>query len=124
MTAGPWKPIKLETYAARITDVDIRSRVAEDLSATLEVNFSLSRQNHSIASVSLKGPDGSSVASQKNIKISDSAARAQFKLSAGTFDLWFPVGYGKQPLYTVEVEVADEVRLSDTDIVVSAALLK
>ncbi|KAH9948346.1 glycoside hydrolase family 2 protein [Amylocystis lapponica] len=108
MTAGPWKPISLETYTARITDVDVRTRVAEDLSANLDVSFSLSSEDHSIASVSLKGPDGTPVASQTSIKISHSTARAQFKLSAGTFELWYPVGYGKQPLYTIEVEVADE----------------
>lgn len=109
MTAGPWKPIKLETYQARITDVDIRPRVTEDLSATLEVNFSLSTEDHSVASVSLKSSDGSLVVGQKDVKISKHTAQAQFKLSPGAFELWYPVGYGKQPLYTVEVEVADKV---------------
>jgi len=108
MTAGPWKPITLETYQARISDVDIRAKVSEDLSANLEVNFTLSRDDHSIASVNLKGPDGSSVAGQNSIRIQQSEAKAQFKLSAGTYELWYPVGYGKQPQYTVEIEVTDE----------------
>ncbi|KAH9938328.1 glycoside hydrolase family 2 protein [Fomitopsis serialis] len=98
MTAGPWKPIKLETYTARISDVDIRARVAEDLSATLE----------SIASVSLKAADGSLVSGQNSVRIAQSGAKATFKMSAGTYELWYPVGYGKQPLYTVEITVADQ----------------
>lgn len=109
MTAGPWKPISLETYEARITDIDIRSKVSEDLSANLDVNFTLSRDDRSIASVTLKGPDGSMVIGQSSIKISNSNARAQFKLSPGAYELWYPVGYGKQPVYTVEIEVADQV---------------
>ncbi|PCH41492.1 glycoside hydrolase family 2 protein [Wolfiporia cocos MD-104 SS10] len=108
MTVGPWKPIKLETYQARITDVDVRARVSEDLSAVLDVTFSLSRDNHSIASVNLRGPDNSLVSGQNSIKIFHSEAKARFKMSAGTYDLWYPVGYGKQPLYTVEIKVADE----------------
>ncbi|KAI0952282.1 hypothetical protein AcV7_008145 [Taiwanofungus camphoratus] len=108
MTAGPWKPISLETYEARITDIDIRSKVSEDLSANLDVNFTLSRDDRSIASVTLKGPDGSMVIGQSSIKISNSNARAQFKLSPGAYELWYPVGYGKQPVYTVEIEVADQ----------------
>jgi len=108
MTVGPWKSIRLETYQARITDVDIRAKVSEDLSANLEVNFALSRDNHSIASVNLQGPDGSMVAGQNSIRIFKSEAKAHFKLSAGTYDLWYPVGYGKQPQYTVEIKVTDE----------------
>ncbi|KAL6309741.1 glycoside hydrolase family 2 protein [Sparassis latifolia] len=108
MTVGPWKPIKFETYQARITDVDVRTRVAEDLSANVEVNFSLSNADHSIASVSLKGAGDSLVVGQTDVKISHSTAKAQFKLSAGAFELWYPVGYGKQPQYTVEIQVADQ----------------
>ena len=111
MTAGPWKPIKLETYTARIADVDVRARVAEDLSATLDVNFTLTREDHSIASISLKSAEGSLVAGQNSVRIAQSGAKATFKLSAGTYDLWYPVGYGKQPLYTVEITVADQVRV-------------
>ncbi|OSX60118.1 glycoside hydrolase family 2 protein [Postia placenta MAD-698-R-SB12] len=108
MTAGPWKPISLETYQARISDVDIRARVSEDLSASLDVSFTLSRDDHSIASVNVRGPDGSLVTGQSSIQIQQSEAKARFKFSAGTYELWYPVGYGKQPLYTVEIEVKDE----------------
>ncbi|KZT72528.1 glycoside hydrolase family 2 protein [Daedalea quercina L-15889] len=108
MTAGPWKPIKLETYTARISDVDVRARVAEDLSATLDVSFTLTREDHSIASVSLRAADGSLVAGQNNVRIAQSGAQATFKMSAGTYELWYPVRYGRQPLYTVEITVADQ----------------
>lgn len=112
MTVGPWKPISLETYVARIVDLDVRGYVSEDLSASLDVTFSLSTQENGTALVNLKSPDGVLVAGQSNIKINTTDAKAQFSLSSGTFDLWYPVRYGKQPLYTVEVQVADSVNSS------------
>lgn len=112
MTVGPWKPISLETYVARIVDLDVRGYVSEDLSASLDVTFSLSTQENGTALVNLKSPDGVLVAGQSNIKINTTDTKAQFSLSPGTFDLWYPVRYGKQPLYTVEVQVADSVNSS------------
>lgn len=112
MTVGPWKPISLETYVARIVDLDVRNYVSEDLSASLDVTFSLSTQENGTALVNLKSPDGVLVAGQSNIKINTTDAKAHFSLSSGTFDLWYPVRYGKQPLYTVEVQVADSVNSS------------
>lgn len=110
MTVGPWKPIALETYHSRIADVDIRSRVHEDLTVNLDVNFEVSNPDDSIATVSLKGPDGNLVIGQSDMKIGDTQAQAHFKLSSGAYEPWYPVGYGKQPLYTVEITLADAVR--------------
>ncbi|KAI0723105.1 glycoside hydrolase family 2 protein [Earliella scabrosa] len=115
MTAGPWKPIRLETYTTRISDVDIRPRVDEKLSATIDVAFELSKDDHSIANVSVKDPEGKVIVDQSNLPIKSQRAEAHFKLSPGVFELWYPVGYGKQPLYTVEVEIKDkDGKLLDT----------
>ncbi|EMD40849.1 glycoside hydrolase family 2 protein [Gelatoporia subvermispora B] len=108
MTVGPWKPISLHTYQTRITDVDIRSKVHENLSANLDVAFSLSSRDNLIAAVNLKGPDGTLVVGQNNVKIKDGHTQVHFKLSAGAYELWHPVGYGKQPIYHVEVQLATE----------------
>ena len=114
MTAGPWKPIRLETYTTRISDVDIRPRVDEKLSATIDVAFELSKDDHSIANVSVKDPEGKVIVDQSNLPIKSQRAEAHFKLSPGVFELWYPVGYGKQPLYTVEVEIKDKVQYSSS----------
>ncbi|KZT13063.1 glycoside hydrolase family 2 protein [Laetiporus sulphureus 93-53] len=108
MTVGPWKPIALSAYVSRITDVDIRARVSADLSATLDVRFALSRDDHNIASVNLRAPDGALVTSQSSVRVHKSEAHAHFKLTKGTYELWYPVGYGRQAMYTVEVEVRDQ----------------
>ena len=109
MTVGPWKPIRLETYITRIVDLDVRPRVDEKLCATVDVAFELSKSHRSIATVSVNDPEGKLVIGQSDLAIYSGRAEAHFKLSAGAFDLWFPVGYGKQPLYTVDIKITDKV---------------
>ena len=105
MTAGPWKPIRLETYATRIADLDVRPRVDAKLSAAVDIAFELSKGGAHTASVSLQDPEGKVVVGQTNISVKSERAEAHFKLSAGTLELWYPVGYGKQPQYTVEIAI-------------------
>ncbi|OSC98975.1 glycoside hydrolase family 2 protein [Trametes coccinea BRFM310] len=108
MTVGPWKPIRLETYNVRIADIDIRQKVDEKLGANLDVAFELSSNSQSIASVSVKDPEGRILIGQSNITIKSERAEAHFKLSAGVLELWYPVGYGKQPIYSVEIQITDK----------------
>ncbi len=109
MTVGPWKPITLETYDTRIDDIDIRSTISEQLDAHVAVDFSLSHGERVIATVQIKDPSDQVIIGQNNLRVS-SQGKAEFKLSKGTYEPWYPVGYGKQPLYTIEISVANEVR--------------
>jgi beta-mannosidase len=59
--------------------------------------------------VSLKDSAGSIVTGQSNITIDNDAARAVFHFKKGEVKLWYPVGYGEQPLYDVQVKVLDDV---------------
>ena len=34
-----------------------------------------------------------------------------WKLEDGTVQGWYPIGYGKQPLYDIEISLVDEVRI-------------
>ncbi|KAI0772055.1 glycoside hydrolase family 2 protein [Trametes elegans] len=108
MTAGPWKPIGLEIYTTRISDIDIRPRVNEKLGAGVDVSFELSKSDHSIATVTVKDPEGRVIIGQSNLTIKSERAEAHFKLSAGALELWYPVGYGKQPIYSVEITITDK----------------
>ncbi|CAA7259722.1 unnamed protein product [Cyclocybe aegerita] len=107
MTIGPWKPIKLETYKTRITDLDIRSLVSETLDVNLTANIAFSDEYPGFASFTLKKPDGSVEIASEKIPISSGTAKAPFQWKAGELQLWYPVGYGAQPLYTVEVVLFD-----------------
>ena len=113
MTVGPWKPILLETYNNRISDLDIRTDVSESLDATLSASFSFAETNADFVSFVLKGPDGTvqtAVSSDKIAVKGQGSAKFNAELKASEIQLWYPVGYGAQPLYTAEVELLDSVR--------------
>lgn len=109
MTVGPWRPITLHTYETRISDLYVKSTVSEDFSITVDVNFTLSDAIPAAASVALKSPDGVTIMGSNNVRIKDGQAIVSYKFSPGSVDLWYPVGYGQQPLYTVDVLVSHEV---------------
>ena len=121
VTTGPWKPIRLESYVHRITDVDVRSRVSETLDVKLSVCFSIngsqplpsSGTSPLSLSVTLKDPDGSVLKALDGIQLDRfGCAETTWEWIAGELKLWYPVGYGEQPLYTAEVVLSNEVRAS------------
>lgn len=107
MTIGPWKPIFLHTYDLRIMDVDIRCRVAEALDVDITVDLALSKDSPGSASVLLRDPHGSVARYQDALATETGRASTKFYFSSGEAELWYPVHYGKQPLYTIEVVVKD-----------------
>ncbi|KAF8974313.1 beta-mannosidase [Flammula alnicola] len=109
MTIGPWKPIKLETYQNRIMELDVRSEVSEALDVRLSATFTFSEKTPGYASFVLKKPDGSVEASANKLPVNGAGlAKVQFEWQPEEIQLWYPVGYGAQPLYTVEVELTDK----------------
>ncbi|KAG6919397.1 hypothetical protein DXG01_006280 [Tephrocybe rancida] len=107
MTVGPWKPVSLQTYKTRIVDLDIRSDVSEALDVKLTADLTLSSDASGIALFVLKAADGSVVAST-TAPADAGHVKVAFEFPTGKVDLWYPVGYGKQPLYTVEAKLSDE----------------
>jgi beta-mannosidase len=62
------------------------------------------------AEVLLKDSAGFLVTGQSNITISNDATLAVFHFKEEEIKLWYPVGYGEQPLYDAQVQVLDDVR--------------
>jgi len=109
MTVGPWKPISLEIYESRIVELDIRSQISEALDVKLTAMCTFSEKLPSYASFVLRKPDGSVEVSANKILVSGGHASVDFEWQAGQLQLWYPVGYGSQPLYAIEVELTDQV---------------
>ncbi|KAJ6539298.1 glycoside hydrolase family 2 protein [Mycena capillaripes] len=107
MTTGPWKPISLISYENRITDLDARAQVSESLEVQLTAKISLLEKKKGYLSFVLKRPDGSEEVSASKIPTDDGVGQVSFAFSSGQLQLWYPVNYGDQPLYTVEVEITD-----------------
>ena len=114
MTVGPWRPVYLHSYHTRISDLHLSALVKESLDADLIVRISLSpSEAWTTAEVTLKDPAGSEssiITSQSNINFNNNAARIVFHFKKGEVKLWYPVGYGEQPLYEVQVRIYDDVR--------------
>ncbi|KAJ3841473.1 glycoside hydrolase family 2 protein [Lentinula raphanica] len=108
MTIGPWKPVYLELYQNRISDLDIRSVVSKDLDVKMTVEMTFSTNIPGKTSLTLRAPSGAIVASDNNIPTNEGQTRATFSFATGELMLWYPVGYGEQPIYTVESDLFDE----------------
>ena len=105
MTCGPWRAVRLETYHARIEDLQVEYSVAESLKAvsgTIKaivegnsaktVEFSASLDNKEVFKGSTEvGADG----------------KAEVEFLVKDPKLWYPHGYGGQPLYKVTATVTD-----------------
>jgi beta-mannosidase len=123
LTVGPWRPVSLHTYHIRISDLYISAQVDESLKTDLTVRITHSPSEASgFAEILLKDPAGQVVTSQTNIPLNGGFARAAFHFKKGDIQLWYPVGYGEQPLYDVEVKVMNDVRhsLEGNDVAVFA----
>lgn len=114
MTVGPWKPIKFHTYDVHLADVDIRSVVSEALDVKISVDLLLSEKISSSASITLKTSQGD-VVHTENVKVESGNVRAEFNFPSGELRLWYPVHYGKQPLYSIVVTIFDAVSISGSN---------
>ncbi|KAJ6515937.1 glycoside hydrolase family 2 protein [Mycena sanguinolenta] len=106
MTTGPWKPVRLHSYDNRITDLDVRTQVSESLDVKLDAKFTFEKKK-GYASFVLKRPDGTEEVSAPKIPTDNGVGEVSFKFPSGHLQLWYPIAYGAQPLYTVQVELTD-----------------
>jgi beta-mannosidase len=108
MTAGPYRPISLRTYTARITDVDAHAAVSEILAPSLQVGISVAGTISAahFARIHLMTFDGATVR-EETVRV-DSKTKLDHLLRwdlQSQVDLWWPIGYGSQARYTVEVSL-------------------
>lgn len=110
MTCGPWRPINLEIFSSRISDLHFTSSVDASLgSAELvakveiegeatEIKLDISLDGHAIASTTVTTSNG----------------QATHKFTIDDPALWFPIRYGKQPLYTLSAILLNGTSEIDT----------
>lgn len=101
---GPYLPIYLEIYEARISNLKILPSVSETLNkATINIAADIlgSTANHYLL-VEIKGPNGETIQKQ-----SFAVSNGSFKgiLSVEDPELWWPHTHGKQPRYEVRLEL-------------------
>ncbi|TDZ47151.1 Beta-mannosidase B [Colletotrichum trifolii] len=98
LTCGPWRPINLEVYESRLSDLYFETTVEDSLKSARVVAHATTEGKASKVrfDVSL---EGKSVVSETVSADADADVAATFHIQDPA--LWYPVRYGKQPLYTV-----------------------
>ena len=104
MTCGPWRPVKLEIYTSRISDLYFTTTVDKTLkSAEVIAKADIEGNATEVKfEISLNGE----VVSTETVSIEGSFATATFR--APNPKLWYPASYGKQPLYTLTATLRSE----------------
>lgn len=102
MTAGPWKPVYVEQYVARIEDVWAKNEVSEDLktcSGTIIATVAGSTSKDDKVQLSLS--KGGKTIFEKQIAINgDGVAEAPFSIDNP--ELWYPLNYGSPTRYELQ----------------------
>ena len=110
MTVGPWRPIRLHTYEIRIAEVWANAIVSDKLEPRLDLSFELAGDEFTgTVQVSVRGPNRVSVKEIKDVRVAGGKGSATSAFGDDEVELWYPIGYGKQPLYEIEVAAIDDV---------------
>ncbi len=111
-TAGVWKDIQLEAYsAAKLEDVHLR-QVHENGEVKLSVNVITTVWDKVplTARLTVRHPNGHT----QSVETALSNATGSLELKISDPQLWWPNGYGQQPLYQVEVSLKHGDEILDT----------
>ncbi len=104
--AGIFRNIYLEAWSgARIEDVRIRQHHDADGSVRIEVQAALSEADRTGMTVKLFDEEGRKLITEE---MEQDNKTAKAKLTVPEPKLWWPIGYGDQPLYRVEIYCYDE----------------
>ncbi len=105
MTCGPWRAVRVETYVSRV----------DSLRVDYELNDSLERAN---GTISATVENGAGKTMRFRVKFDDTDifvgdtrvdnGQASVKFHIGKPKLWYPRGYGEQPLYTVTATIVHD----------------
>ena len=107
MTTGPWRPVTIDSYTSRISDLRCAIQVNEDLSAHATISFAIEGQEDGISARYriFEASSGNKELTSGSVTLSSGQGSASFKCKSGEVKLWYPVGYGSQTLYEIEVVV-------------------
>jgi beta-mannosidase len=97
-TCGPWREVRLETYHARIEDLRVDYKLDDKLKS-VQGTIIARVEGSSARSVAFAVYDGDRLVFKESADISDGVAKVEFHVNNPK--LWYPHGYGEQPLYKV-----------------------
>jgi len=112
MTAGPWRPVRLEIYEGRIADLWTQIEVDKCLkfaSGTMFAKIEGTSAKEVRFSLKLRGD---TIETKSAAVDSDGVAKVAIQIQNP--ELWYPHGYGAQALYEVTAELSVDDVVLDT----------
>jgi beta-mannosidase len=106
LTAGFWREVSLEAYSARISEIHAPVEVSDDLRhASIPVTVTVEQGYGVAVRLTLYAPSGEAIETV-TLAVEDDTATHRFEVSDP--QLWWPNGYGTQPLYRVAATLNSE----------------
>ncbi|WPH03515.1 glycoside hydrolase family 2 protein [Acrodontium crateriforme] len=99
MTCGPWKAVKLESYLVHLDDMRVDYEVDASLT-NVKGTITVTSSDSSGYTVNLTA-DHNGKTVFKGTAVLDASGKAQIEFHVNDPKLWYPHGYGEQPLYTI-----------------------
>jgi len=97
-TCGPWRPVRLEIYQSRISDLRIDYALDDSL-ASVKGTITAKVEGVSGEVVAFEVQSGDGLVFKESANVSDGTAKIEFHVKNPK--LWYPHGYGDQALYKV-----------------------
>jgi beta-mannosidase len=114
VTSGIWKPVRLEAWdSARISDFDIRLLDVTHQSAHILAEVEVTAAENTLATVEVTGKHVFESASQITV-LHPGINYLKLPLTIEKPELWYPVGYGWQPIYGFHADVKTGGTIQDT----------
>lgn len=115
MTVGPWKDVKVHAYNSYVdtnrldvkVDIDVEAEKGYKKASVKSTFKVVSPVVGGVADVVLTNPEGEVIRKQDNVDVSSGEGSVEWDFKAPEIELWWSVGLGKQPLYTVTVTLKD-----------------
>lgn len=117
VTMGLWKPARIEAWDdARIDNLRIEQEALNDAEARLLARTTIvgDRAERAKVRVDITGPDGKRQRVIRDVVLAPGTNGIAVSLSVPGPQRWQPVGYGKQPLYSVTATLVENGRDSDS----------
>jgi beta-mannosidase len=97
-TCGPWREVRLESYQCRIEDLRVDYKLDENLKS-VQGTISAAIEGSSGEKVIFTVQDGEKQVFKESAEVRNGIAKVEFHVNNPK--LWYPHGYGEQPLYKI-----------------------
>ncbi|MFC1483512.1 glycoside hydrolase family 2 protein [Candidatus Neomarinimicrobiota bacterium] len=106
VTSGIWRPIRITAYqTARITDIAVRQNLSDPGNAILMIGADVEEYGSQQLELSLEVRLGEELVAEAEVPVADSYAGTTVEIQDP--QLWWPNGWGEQPLYRVVARLMD-----------------